>query len=119
MIASAVATSVVQALIGRAVRKTAGQGLVSPNTTDAIAEDITRHLMADPEAVNQLNAEPLRKSRVVQGVSFAAVTQALGVVFAFAFPEQDWIALFEAIGVLLGAAWALYGRVAGGLRPFG
>lgn len=89
-------------------------------TTAVIASDVIRRLEANPVVVNEVNAEPPVQSRIVLG-SVTAATVSLGVVLTQLttqpFPQYDWGTLMPALATLAGAAYALYGRLASGLRP--
>lgn len=92
-------------------------GSINPST---IAAETVRRVGKDPVVVNQMNAEPAYKSRVVVG-SGAALAAAIGAVLVQVatneFPNYDWTVLGPALATVFGTGYALYGRLKSGLKP--
>jgi hypothetical protein len=88
------------------------------------AKKVEAAVQNSPEAINQLNAEPLRQSRVVVGTS-GALLPAIGyLVWAVAsngtnLAGYDPSSAFLAAMTVIGAGYGLYGRVRGQLKPIG
>jgi hypothetical protein len=81
-------------------------------------------IKASPEAINQINAEPLTKSRVVVGSS-GALLPAIGYLlwafssYGFELGKYDPSSTFLAVMTVIGSGTAFYGRVKGRLKPIG
>lgn len=86
-----------------------------------MAESLTNQLLSDPKFRNEVSAEPLSQSRVMQGSTlglFGAIGIVLVQITQNQFPAYDWEILGTALVTIWGTAWSIYGRVATGLRPF-
>lgn len=92
---------------------------IAPTVEEATAKIATRAattVTADPVIQNQMNAESPIQSRVVVGSS-ASLFGVAAMILAQFYPDYDWVTLFAAIPVVWGAGYALYGRLASGLKP--
>lgn len=112
-------TKVLGTAIEGAVRGALDRG--GPLDAGAIARDATARCQADPVAINELNAEAPHQSRVVVGSTVSLVAT---IVVAGAHLYDMWqsgtvdVTLATAeLAAIWGAAFALYGRLKGGLRP--
>lgn len=116
-----------KAVVGAAIKKAAERSAkkdsvpLQPSVAANVAEDIVNELTKDPVAVNAMNMEPVTQSRVVQGAAGATL---LGTVTAVAIiwdqiQRRDFnpTILGPAIATVLGASWALYGRLRKRLKP--
>jgi hypothetical protein len=88
------------------------------------AAKVEREVARSPEAINQLNAEPLTKSRVVVGTSGAFLPAAGYLVWAISVNRlnlagYDPSSTFLAVMTVIGAGYGLYGRIRGRLKPLG
>ena len=86
----------------------------------AVAEKVVAEVTADPVVKNEMNAEPWWQSRVALG----SIVAALGVVlppilglFGIDTSADKIVEFGTAIVTLGGALFALYGRLATGLKP--
>lgn len=92
----------------------AKRGVQAPG---AVAIDAAKDMLADPAIKNQMNAESPLQSRVFYG-SVASVLGAAAIVWQQVETRQfDAATLGPAIAILVGAAYALYGRLKTGLKP--
>jgi hypothetical protein len=88
------------------------------------AAKVEQAIKKNPEAVNQINAEPLAKSRVVVGSS-GALLPAIGYLlwafssYGFELGKYDPSSTFLAVMTVIGSGTAFYGRVKGRLKPIG
>ena len=104
------------------VQKLAGK--VSKKDADDIAartvQEIVTQVAANPVVRNQMNAEPWYQSRVALGSIVAAVGVLLPTVlrvFGVETDEGTILKNLDAVVTLAGALYALYGRLASGLKP--
>lgn len=104
------------------VQKLAGK--VSKKEADDIAaqtvQEIVTRVTADPVLRNEMSAEPWWQSRVALGSIVAAIGVLLPTVLRVFGVEADEGAILrnlDAIVTLAGALYALYGRLASGLKP--
>ena len=86
----------------------------------AVAEKVVAQVTTDPVVKNEMNAEPWWQSRVAIG----SIVAALGVVlppllalFGVDTSADKIVEFGTAIVTLGGALFALYGRLATGLKP--
>ena len=86
----------------------------------AVAEKVVAQVTTDPVVKNEMNAEPWWQSRVAIG----SIVAALGVVlppllalFGVDTSADKIVEFGTAIVTLSGALFALYGRLATGLKP--
>jgi hypothetical protein len=91
-------------------------GPPSPKAIEAVAKEIA----ANPVLKNELNVEAPYQSRVAVG----SVVAALGVVippvaglFGWSIEGGAVVNFISSVVTLAGAAYALYGRFKGGLKP--
>lgn len=82
-----------------------------------IANRATDKVLADPVITNQLNGESPVQSRVVLGSSLASFGGVAILALQTFLPDYDWATWIATIPVILGGLYALYGRLATGLRP--
>ncbi|MFD2142292.1 hypothetical protein [Ancylobacter oerskovii] len=109
-------TPAIAAATHRAVAQTAS-GLGGTEAS-VIAKEVAKETAA--VVVNQTNNEPWYQSRVTLGAILAALAGILGL-FGWAFPAEmqgKVIDLIVALGPVIGAALALYGRWAA-KKPLG
>lgn len=91
----------------------------------AIAKRLGEKLANDPAAKNQMNMEPVTKSRVVIGSSMAflpALFYCLYAVLVYRFEFGRYVSdpvLVIAVPAAAGGFISLYGRLKGGLKPLG
>jgi len=105
---------IVQKLAGKVSKKEADD--IAAQTVQAIVTQVT----ADPVVKNELNAEPWWQSRVALGSIVAAIGVLLPTIlslFGIKADEGDILRHLDAIVTLAGALYALYGRLASGLKP--
>jgi hypothetical protein len=109
--------------IGVAIFNRAIDAISKPSVpvSNADAATVAREVTAavKPIVTNATNSEPLYQSRVFLG-SLAAVLVSAGDLLAmFAAGDFDAGRAAPSIATLLGAGFALYGRLCGGLKPLG
>lgn len=99
-------------------------GKVSKAEADNIAaqtvQEIVAKVTADPVLRNEISAEPWWQSRVALGSIVAAIGVLLPTilrVLGIEASEGDIVRHLDAIVTLAGALYALYGRLATGLKP--
>lgn len=99
-------------------------GKVSKAEADSIAaqtvQEIVTKVTADPVLRNEISAEPWWQSRVALGSIVAAIGVLLPTilrVLGIEASEGDIVRHLDAIVTLAGALYALYGRLATGLKP--
>ena len=81
-----------------------------------IASAVVERVMADPKIKNEMNAEPLIQSRVVNG-TIAAAVMAAGVVYTkWKAGEYDEV-FFLSLGTVITAGYAFLGRVGNWSKP--
>lgn len=105
---------IVAKLAGKVSRKEADD--IAAQTVQAIVTQVT----ADPVLKNEMNAEPWWQSRVALGSIVAAIGVLLPTalrLFGIEAKESDILRHLDAIVTLAGALYALYGRLASGLKP--
>lgn len=87
---------------------------------EGLVRTAVQKALESPEIKNETNKEAPVQSRVVVG-STAGVFSMLAVVLTelttSKFPNYNWALLMPALGGLWGSAYALYGRLYGGLKP--
>lgn len=119
----AIAGKLIEAGVGAAVKRAAAKSNVplEPRDADQVAVEVATEMAKDPNMVNQMNAEPLTQSRVVIGSSSATLfgfVSATMIIWDQARRRDfDPTTLGPAIAVILGAGYALYGRLAKNLPP--
>ena len=94
--------------------------IIAKNTSSEIAKKIEREIASNPVAVNELSAEAPYQSRVAIG----SVVSAIGIVvptvsklLGYDVDSNEIVQFLNAIVILWGAGYALYGRFASGLAP--
>lgn len=105
---------IVAKLAGKVSRKEADD--IAAQTVQAIVTQVT----ADPVLKNEMNAEPWWQSRVALGSIIAAIGVLLPTVlrlFGVEANEGEILRHLDAVVTLAGALYALYGRLASGLKP--
>ena len=105
---------IVAKLAGKVSKKEADD--IAAQTVQAIVTQVT----ADPVLKNEMNAEPWWQSRVALGSIIAAIGVLLPTVlrlFGIEANEGEILRHIDAIVTLAGALYALYGRLASGLKP--
>jgi len=100
------------------VAKIAIQAAMKNSAGGDAHEEVEREIMADPKLVNELSLEAPYQSRIAVG----SVISAIGVLAPLigqlsGWDTSGWVEILTAIVTLSGAAYALYGRFASGLRP--
>lgn len=119
------AEHILKAGVKKAVEKIAQKPDVPINSVDVekVATELAVAMAKDPATVNAMNAEPVAKSRVVQGSSMALLPALGYVVYAIFLYRADLPKYFSdptmalAVPVVAGAGWALFGRLKSGLGP--
>lgn len=116
---TAVQSAVRDAIVKGAVKAANDFGT---NTTNSDVGVITSKVMSEvaPIVAHATNNEPWWQSRVTLGALMAAVAGVLGI-FGYAFPEETQgkvMDLVIALGPIIGAGLALYGRWAA-KKPLG
>lgn len=116
---------IIETLVGSAIKQVLTGGEFSIPTlnkmtkadADKLASAVAVTLAKDPVVINEMNSEPLPRSRVVVG-STAALAGAVATILTFIWPDGgDWQAIASAIVTLAGAGMALYGRLMPNLKP--
>lgn len=105
---------IVQKLAGKMSRKEAD------DISAQVVKEIVTQVTADPIVKNQMNAEPWWQSRVALGSIVAAIGVLLPTalrLFGIEADEASVLKNVDAIVTLAGALYALYGRLASGLKP--
>ncbi|APG91167.1 hypothetical protein [Sinorhizobium americanum] len=106
-------------IIGAVVSAVANPAVpAQPGAVSPIAEAVTKKIA--PEIIAATNNEPWWQSRVTLGAILAAAAGVLGL-FGYAFPAEvqgKMIELIIALGPVIGAGIALYGRWAA-RKPIG
>ncbi len=105
---------IVAKLAGKVSRKEADD--IAAQTVQAIVTQVT----ADPVLKNEMNAEPWWQSRVALGSIIAAIGVLLPTVlrlFGVEANEGEILRHLDAVVTRAGALYALYGRLASGLKP--
>lgn len=105
---------IVAKLAGKVSKKEADD--IAAQTVQAIVTQVT----ADPVLKNEMNAEPWWQSRVALGSIIAAIGVLLPTVlrlFGVEANEGEILRHLDAVVTLAGALYALYGRLASGLKP--
>lgn len=110
---------ILSGVIEGALRSALSSG--KPLNPTSVARDAVKRATSDPVVANELNAEKPHQSRVVIGstaaIAFTAVAAAVHLIEMWQSGTIDVeIALVE-IGAIWGAGYALYGRLASGLKP--
>ena len=104
---SAIAAAIVAGV--KAAAASPSNDLKKPDVV-AVARQVADEVI--PTVLNATNNEPWYQSRVTLGALLAAVAGVLGI-FGFAFPDEmqgKVLDLVIALGPILGAGLALYGR---------
>jgi hypothetical protein len=87
----------------------------------AVKKAIESAVKNDPVLINELNAEPVYASRVVQGTVIAMFGTSLVAVsdlyLMLKTGNFDVARASVEIATLMGNGWALYGRLRSGLKP--
>ena len=96
------------------------KAIIAKQTSHAVADEIERAVAADPVAVNELSAEAPYQSRVAVGSVVAAigiVIPTLARLFGYDLDSNSIVQFLNALLILWGASYSLYGRFASGLAP--
>lgn len=118
MVVQMIVPALIQGMITKAVTGAANQtNAIEAVNVEEVAQAVAKELMKDPVAINQMNMEPVSQSRVVQGTSVASVASAIAVLMHFFFPDTEWEQVAAAVVTLIGAGYALWGRLAPNLPP--
>lgn len=104
------------------VQKLAGK--VSKKEADDIAaqtvQQIVTQVAADPVLKNEMNAEPLRQSRIMWGAviaAFGVLLPPLLRLFGLDISAEEIVSYGGALVTIGGLVYVVYGRVKSGLRP--
>lgn len=95
-------------------------GALAKQIGQAAAEKVVAQVTADPVVKNEMNAEPWWQSRVALGsivASLGVVLPPLLALFGIDASADKIVEFGTAIITLGGALFALYGRLASGLKP--
>lgn len=117
-------------LIKAAVKNVASDVLTRPiadrPSDTAVANKVTNQLKDDPVFINETNSEPASQSRVVWGSVVALLTALTALIgffasngFNYMVVITNWAVFYPLLMAVGGAAYALYGRLTGGLKPIG
>lgn len=103
-------------------RQPAGRPMAE--VVEAVAPAIEQIARQNPEIKNNLNLEKPVQSRVVVGSTialiaslFTAIAQLLGMFQDFDLTTFDFAMAGALLGAIWGSGYALYGRLASGLKP--
>lgn len=96
-------------------------GVIRPEIREAVAEAITK----DPVVLNELNGEAPHQSRVIVGSSTAGIATVVAGLMPLAqylglVTDQEAVVITQGISSLValwGVGYAIYGRLASGLKP--
>ena len=96
------------------------KAIIAKNTSPKVADEIERAVAADPVAVNEMSGEAPYQSRVAVG----SVVSAVGIVVptvarmvGYDIDGNEIMQFLNALLILWGAGYALYGRFWVGLAP--
>tara|TARA_R110000822_G_scaffold11505_14_gene42048 strand:- start:420 stop:773 length:354 start_codon:yes stop_codon:yes gene_type:complete len=108
-----IVSTIARVAVNAAMKKSA-----SNHAIGAASQEVERAILADDRLVNELSIEKPYQSRVAVG----SVISAVGVLAPligqlFGWDTSQWVEILTALVTLSGAALALYGRFASGLKP--
>lgn len=113
--------TILRAAIAGALTGVAGRFGLAPAAVPAMADAVVETVGRDPRIANAVNAEHPAQSRVVLGSSLALLGGLFtGAADLYAMARSgafDPDRAGASLAIVLGAAYALYGRLRGGLAP--